>query len=1097
MTTIESEGIRAIIGRLDQIQLRRRGVRLVTGIAAVAAIVLLSLALALPIAGVWPAQPPAVLRYALLAALVGLWAAAIISFIIRSLLWRQNSAQTARFVEQAMPELRNDLINSVLLAADKQQVAPELVDLAVREATLRSSKVDIFKSISIRSLRRWLACTAAGALLLGALVFFAPSLASRGFAAIFMPHSYLAQTGSVRILTVTPGDAAAFIGESIRISASIDNPGRQTLTGEVIIEGQDQPRAMIPNDNLGVFSFVMDDLKGDVKYAVRIGDTRWPADKPFYRISVLQRVKVESMEIAYNYPPYTNLPAKSGPSADGTIEAPAGTTATVTVHLSEPVPAAMLEVRDGAIIEMSCRELRTFHQNVAVEKDGAYKIELRDRRGKLIQQLPDIASASGAGELASGYFRIHAIPDRAPKVEFLTPVSNVSVAPGGSLPVRLKVSDDYCIDHVQFLLGKEGTERPVPDFNAKPALKAKAATLEYTVSVAADTPEGTELVFYATATDNYPKAPQTTTSYKFKILVQDSARLAAQKAQLHDQLRARLLALLKMQEHQRVNSAIAASAKDIQKATEHGKLILQGQGEIQAQLSDVLAKTQFDQDTVMFQQALAVLAQNEAPLAVEQARVLSTVGAMTERDNQCKLLAGTQNRIINTLQTLLAILPGVAQENSQATSKPEGDLSPEAKQKLAQLHNDLQQFIDAQKKIVQASESLAKKDVDQFTAEDDKLLQDLKAQQDQWEKFLSEKFADFSKMAAQDFSNPVMMKELIAVKSDVTMAKDALSQKAVEIATAVEDNGIENAKTLTANIEKWLPDTPDRQKWAMEDPVDGQMLTEQPELPKELEDLVGDLLEEEADLFDEMQDQTSKYNMSGDKGIGWDAMDGPISSMNAQGVTGNQLPNSNEMSGRAGEGRQGKASGEFVEDKAVGKGGRRTPTRLTAEPFQKGQINDQSAEAAGGATGGGKVSGAGADGLEGPIPPPLAKEMERLAGKQASLINRAERIKAQFKQGDYANFKFLQTITLMNKVQDDLKNHRYQNVLRAKDSTLEGLKETRLLLTGEVDVKADTSAAMPKRVRDDISDAMKGKMPEQYKGALENYYKRLNQQARE
>ncbi len=70
--------------------------------------------------------------------------------------------------------------------------------------------------------------------------------------------------------------------------------------------------------------------------------------------------------------------------------------------------------------------------------------------------------------------------------------------------------------------------------------------------------------------------------------------------------------------------------------------------------------------------------------------------------------------------------------------------------------------------------------------------------------------------------------------------------------------------------------------------------------------------------------------------------------MNAQGVTGNQLPNTSEIGGGSGEGRTGKSTGEYVEDKAVGKGGRRTPTRLTPEPFQKGQVSDSSGEPGGG-----------------------------------------------------------------------------------------------------------------------------------------------------
>jgi hypothetical protein len=216
--------------------------------------------------------------------------------------------------------------------------------------------------------------------------------------------------------------------------------------------------------------------------------------------------------------------------------------------------------------------------------------------------------------------------------------------------------------------------------------------------------------------------------------------------------------------------------------------------------------------------------------------------------------------------------------------------------------------------------------------------------------------------------------------------------------------------------------------------------------------------------------------------------------MNAQGVTGNQLPNKNEMSGRSGEGRQGKSSGEYVEDKSVGKGGRRTPTRLTADPFQKGQIDNQSKEPAGGATGGGKVSGAGQEGLEGPVPPQMQKQMQRLAGRQAELIHRAEKHRARYSPTDYRNFELGRTIELMRRLHDDMKDHRYRNALRSRDRVMGSLRQTSLLLTGKVHVSTDTSASMPKYLREMSSTNDPDQNdPARYRQALRSYYRRLSE----
>jgi len=251
-------------------------------------------------------------------------------------------------------------------------------------------------------------------------------------------------------------------------------------------------------------------------------------------------------------------------------------------------------------------------------------------------------------------------------------------------------------------------------------------------------------------------------------------------------------------------------------------------------------------------------------------------------------------------------------------------------------------------------------------------------------------------------------------------------------------------------------------------------------------------MEEEEDLFDEMEDISSSAADSLDKGAGWDALDGPISNMSAKGVTGNRLPNTSEIGGRAGEGRQGKSSGEFVGDEAVGKGGRKTPSRLTPDPFVKGQIKDHSKQSAGGATGGGKKSGVGGEGLEGPAPrKPEAPIAERLAGRQAALRNKAEGIDLQFQVMNFHRTDLEKMLEVMTQIERDLKAGRYQNALRQRQVLAEGLGNVKQYLEGEFEVRQDTTGNLPTDIQKEILGSMQDPSPAGWEELNRQYFQRL------
>ncbi|MEW6356380.1 MAG: hypothetical protein AB1696_08650 [Planctomycetota bacterium] len=486
------------------------------------------------------------------------------------------------------------------------------------------------------------------------------------------------------------------------------------------------------------------------------------------------------------------------------------------------------------------------------------------------------------------------------------------------------------------------------------------------------------------------------------------------------------------------------------------------------------------------------LSGNEMVAAIQAIEGLGMVKEPDRMQHILTALTHSQDKAIEVLEKILGVISELEEKAKGEKEAVEGhDMPDDVEEKLKELRDKLKEFLEEQKKVIDATEDLTKTPVEDFTPEDEQKLKQLEGIEDKWEKFLKEAHSDLSKVPEQDFSNPQLLKELNEIYSDVEIAEGALAKKATEIAVAAEQSGAELAESLTTHIEKWLLDEPDRQKWSMEEPLQDYE-TPMAELPSELEDLIGDLIEEEEDLFEDAEDVSSSWSDSLDKGAGWGTADGPISNMSAQGVTGNTLPNNSEIGGRSGEGRTGKSSGEFVEESAVGKGGRKTPSRVTPDPFEKGVVDDKSTDPTGGATGGGKISGAGGEGLEGPVPPEVSQKMGALSGRQADLRNKAERIQMGFKVMNYPTDTLDKTIQMMKSVEDDLKSGRYQYVTRKKDVLLKGLKGSQSFLKGEIAIKQDRSVGLPNFLQDEMIQAKGENTPAGYEDQLDRYYEILS-----
>lgn len=1066
-----------ILGRVWRVRDLWRGLAVGQGALLYLALATGTLFLATGLEGLLHTGP--LIRSLLLALLASAVLAGLFLCVLRPAFGDVSDERVARLIELRFPELDNGLINAVQLARDRTVPSPALVERQLAEVAEHIQPYDFRGAVDRRRLQRMgLAATATTTALL-VYVILSPARFANALERILHPGAYLPVVGSVHITKVEPGSTTLLYGSDldVRVTLAAGSPeaGEGTLRYQVE-EGRPEELALTSIGG-GVLDGRVENVTVPLSYAVKVGDS----ESQLFTVQLAQKPAVKRLEVTYEYPAYTGLPPRTEADSLGNLSAPVGSLARLTVTANKPIAMAKLLLSEGAAPAITGDlDKQVLHAQLWIEQSGTYAIHLTDDEGYTNE--PPAEN------------RVEAIPDAPPQVVLLTPAQDETVAPGASVSVALKASDNYGLERIELRLRKnDEAEQAARTWEVA---GRRDASCSDALALPADAyHDGDTVTLYAAAVDNCTvPGPGTGESQRVLIQVKDPAEA---RRRLEEQFTAWEAELRKILEAQK-----AARAASLELSQPMGPETFRAKvTPVREQQLDIRARTLALADGIdsslarllPVKRALLALGSDDMVQAVVLTETLLAAESPPLVSGKAVELLEVQKRIIDLLEKILGVLPELAKRTlEEMEGREPSDLPSDVEQKMQELADKLQEFIAQQKKVIDGSEDLRKKPADDFTEEDLTKLRELEALEDNWAKFMKEAYTDFSKLPVQDFANPSLLKEILEVQSDVEMAADALTQKTVEIAVPLEQSGLELAEQLTTHIEKWLDDKPDRLKWVMEEPLQ-DVEVPMAELPAELEDIVGNLMEQEEDLFQEAEDVTSGWADSLDKGAGWTAMDGPISNMSAQGVTGNVLPNASEIGGRSGEGRTGKANGEFVEESATGKGGRRTPTRLSSEPFQAGQINDQDKEPSGGATGGGKMSGAGAEGLEGPVPPQLSQTMQRLAGQQAELRNRAEAIQAQFKVANYPSYQLNEAVTVMEQVEVDLRSARYRNALRQKPVLLESLRDTRAFLVGEVRMTYDRSAPLPPYLRDQLADARAQKAPEGYEDLVSKYYERLSE----
>ncbi len=305
---------------------------------------------------------------------------------------------------------------------------------------------------------------------------------------------------------------------------------------------------------------------------------------------------------------------------------------------------------------------------------------------------------------------------------------------------------------------------------------------------------------------------------------------------------------------------------------------------------------------------------------------------------------------------------------------------------------------------------------------------------------------------------------------------------------------MEEAQERLDDLEMWLGDEPDNAKVTTE-AFDREEMPESGiatgALATEVEDMIGDLLEENETTEDEAEDGATTHAMP-DMEMGWEVKEGNIASFAAKGKSGNETPDHKEQDGRSNVGRQGMSTGETAAGSGtISEGDKNIEERRTEDPTQSGKV-DLAGEADTKATGGGKLGTGKADdvGMSGGVERMDSNEQGSSDGMAALMARKADAIYAK--------------ASLKNIRVDDLKSaahHLRQSADAEAKGNIQQLREERKLAVSSLrrahtDLQSGTTGAIQvggsAGVLNDVIETGPDHAPPQYRDQVSDYYKALN-----
>ena len=436
--------------------------------------------------------------------------------------WHLNRARSrnrmlVRLIEREHPELHNELINALdfeerLEGQDTGQHSVALMHREIERATLSFDEIGSLDSLKPASLGK-------------EVRLFWSMVGVHLFCTLFFMHWFWAELPrfampwvdhppySATRLTLSPAGATVEYGGdlTVEVTASGQLPQTLWLNIEDPVTGDRNQIGMFSNQE-GQYHQTIEQVRTNLIYYASVERAR----SKRYQVTLSKIPRIESIELQYRYPAYTNLPERASRLSDEkpTLKGYAGTEVTLDISSNRPLKSGTITV-GGQSVTCTPQGENSVQGVVTLSAPGPFEVTLTDIEG--------FVSAQPLGG------DIELIPDGKPFIAIVSPGMHSLAIPSSDVPIAIEASDDLGVGKVTlFLSHNESDDARKPLFSAIEVQTQVHAVYSLNLADLGLLP-GDVIDYYATATDSEPRTPQTAASESYRIQIISDEEFAQMK----------------------------------------------------------------------------------------------------------------------------------------------------------------------------------------------------------------------------------------------------------------------------------------------------------------------------------------------------------------------------------------------------------------------------------------------------------------------------------------------------------------------------------------------------------------------------------------